>query len=135
MITALDSSVLLDVLANDPRHGAASFDAIEACRAQGRLIVSPIVWAEVRAFFDSGETLRDNLRNAGISFDPIDEPTADLAGVMWKEYRRRGGKRERLLPDFLVAAHAKVRAERFLTRDRGFFLRYFRGLEVIEPGS
>jgi hypothetical protein len=43
------------------------------------------------------------------------------------------GPRKRLVADFLVAAHAQVRTGRLLTRDRGFFRRYFTELDVVEP--
>jgi predicted nucleic acid-binding protein len=44
-----------------------------------------------------------------------------------------GGSRTALVPDFLVAAHAAVRADRLLTRDRGFARRYFRRLRIVDP--
>jgi hypothetical protein len=37
------------------------------------------------------------------------------------------------VPDFLVGAHALERADALLTRDRGFYRRYFKGLRIIEP--
>lgn len=58
-----------------------------------------------------------------------------LAGETWMRYRRQGGQRTRLVADFLVAAHAQIRAGRLLTRGRGFFRIYFEALEIIEPGS
>jgi len=133
VITAVDTSVLLDVLANDARFGTASLDALEAARLRGRLIVCPIVWAELRAFFDEDRTLAGALGSAGILFDPFDEPTASLAGAQWRSYRRSGGRRTRLVSDFLVGAHAQVRAGRLLTRDRGFYRRYFDALSITEP--
>lgn len=133
MITAIDTSVLLDVLADDPRHGGNSLDALKRCRDRGRLVVSPIVWSEIRAFFGSDEELEGVLTDGGIEFDPIDRSSADLAGAMWRAYRRRGGSRDRILADFVIAAHARRRANRLLTRDRGFQRRYFGRLEIVLP--
>ena len=133
MITAVDSSVVLDVLTDSPGHRQASLEALEkACRA-GSVVVCPVVWAEVRAAFDDVETMAEALEAASITFDTFDRASSDLAGALWKEYRRQGGTRRRLISDFLVAAHAQVQADGLLTRDRGFSRRYFQDLEVIDP--
>jgi predicted nucleic acid-binding protein len=67
----------------------------------------------------------------GISFDPFDQMCADIAGQLWREYRRRGGSRERIVPDFLIGAHAQVRGGRLLTRDRGFYKQWFGDLQLL----
>jgi len=135
LITAVDSSVLLDVLENDPRYGVSSLEALRRARRAGSIVACPVVWAETRAFFPSSLHMREALAVAQITFDPFDEDIASLAGETWMRYRRQGGQRTRLVADFLVAAHAQVRAGRLLTRDRGFFRNYFEALEIIEPGS
>lgn len=133
MISAVDSSVLLDILLDDPAHRAASFAALREARARGPLILCPVVWAEVRAALEVPNRISTLLGTAGIAFDPFDEQCADLAGDIWQAYRRRGGKRTVIIPDFLVGAHAMVRAGQLLARDRGFLREYFRGLKVIDP--
>ena len=133
MVTAIDSSVLLDVLTNDPDHGHASLQALDAARGLGRLVVCPVVWAEVGAFFDDTDRMRLALDAAGITFDPFDEISASLAAHHWRRYRRQGGQRIRVIADFLIAAHAETRAQALLTRDRGFYRRYFETLRVVEP--
>ena len=133
MITAVDSSVLLDVILDDPTFREGSLRALKRCREAGALLVCPVVWAEVRAALRDPGRIEALLSGTGIGFDPFDQPCAELAGDLWREYQRRGGRREHLIPDFLVGAHAQTRRARLLARDRGFFRRYFRRLEVVEP--
>lgn len=133
MITAVDSSVLLDVILDDPKQGPASLAALKDARRGGALVICPVVWAEVRAALRNPETIEGVLGAAGIAFDPFDQECADRAGDHWRDYRRAGGKRTALVPDFLVGAHAELRAARLLSRDRGFLRRHFADLEVIDP--
>jgi predicted nucleic acid-binding protein len=38
-----------------------------------------------------------------------------------------------MVPDYLVAAHARLQADRLITRDRGFLSQAFAGLKVLDP--
>ena len=67
----------------------------------------------------------------GIRVISLDRETAYLAGTRWKQYRESGGKRNRVLADFLIGAHAMMHAERLLTRDRGFYKKYFSELSIF----
>ena len=131
MVTAVDSSVLLDVLTDDPARRADSLAALREARQVGPLLICPVVWAEVRAFFSDAAEMHTAFANAGVNFDPFDRDCADLAGEMWRQYRASGGKRTRLIADFLIGAHAQVRGGRLLSHDRGFFRRYFSKLQIL----
>ncbi len=135
VITALDSSVLLDVLLEDPTHRDGSLAALRLRTPRERSSWGgcPVVWSEVRAALREPRRIAEYLGAAGIHFDPFDEACSDLAGDLWRAYRRSGGQRHHLIPDFLIGAHARLRADRLLARDRGFFRRRFSGLEVLDP--
>lgn len=75
------------------------------------------------------------LGDLGVGFSAIDMTVAVDAGASWGAYRRRGGARERIVADFLIAAHAAHRADRLLTRDRGFGTAGQPGLEIVDPGA
>jgi predicted nucleic acid-binding protein len=132
MITAVDTSVLLDVILDDEKY-RASLAALQSARSAGALIVCPVVWAEVRATLEDPSTIGQVLGAAGIAFDPFDAACADAAGDLWRTYKSHGGKRTHLIPDFLIGVHAMVRTGRLLARDRGFFRGYFKQLTVVEP--
>ena len=53
--------------------------------------------------------------------------------VIHDRYRKAGGKRLRLIADFLIGAHAAMRATRLATKDDGFFRAQFRKLSVVRP--
>ena len=40
---------------------------------------------------------------------------------------------DRIVPDFIIGAHARQQSDRLLTRDRGFYRSWFAGLTVLDP--
>jgi predicted nucleic acid-binding protein len=131
MVTAVDSSVLLDVLVNSP-DAARSERALQDASAQGSLIVCECVIAEIRPAISEAKMM-EVLTDWKLRFVPSSLESALRAGEIYAEYLRRKGRAPRVVPDFLIGAHAVYHADRLLARDRGYLRSYFRGLTVLEP--
>ncbi len=130
---AVDSSVLLDVLAGDPRFGEASTQAVADALAMGEVVVCDAVVAEVQTMLDTRETAMDALAEFGVRHEPTTLQAAVRAGHMQRRFRDRGGRRERVVADFLIGAHALMQCDALITRDAAFYRDYFKGLKVIVP--
>ncbi|HEV2975660.1 MAG TPA: type II toxin-antitoxin system VapC family toxin [Solirubrobacteraceae bacterium] len=133
MITAVDTNVLIDVFDADAEFGLSSARAVRRCLGQGALVACEAVWAETAAHFAEPGDAEAALAKLRVEFSPLSSSAASGAGRSWRAYRRSGGSRDRVVPDFLVGAHALHQADRLLTRDRGFYRRYFEDLEILDP--
>lgn len=56
-----------------------------------------------------------------------------LAGKVFTQYRKAGGSRAGVLPDFFIGAHAIVADLPLLTRDADRYRSYFPALTLILP--
>jgi len=133
MITALDSNVLIDVLGADATFGTASSAALREATRSGALIVSEVVWAETASWYRSEQEAAEVLGDLRVQLVATGTSAAYAAGAVWAAYRRRGGRRERVVADFLVGAHAAAHADRLLTRDYGFYRARFKDLAIVDP--
>ena len=134
MKVAVDSSVLLDVLGADPVHGVRSREALRRAYDTGAVVACDIVWAEVRAHYQTDAAFDEALNLLGIQFEPISKEAAAMAGKFWRDLRgKSGASRLRVVADLLIGAHALSQCDALLTRDRGFYGSRFKGLRIIEP--
>jgi predicted nucleic acid-binding protein len=132
VITAIDTSVLLDVFGADANFGPGSAAAVQACLVSGSVIACEIVWAETAASFPAAPEAEAALKRLRVDFSPLDAATSLAAGLHWRTSRRAGGTRERVIADFVIGAHALASADQLLTRDRGFYRTYFKDLQIID---
>ena len=135
---AIDTSVLIDLLGDDPRAMAAE-DALRAALARGPVVACDVVVGEVVAGLGHGAIVSDALDEAGIAFSALEFRSAVRAGEMQRKYTQRARAAgqapgtPRTMPDFLVGAHALLQCNGLITRDEGFVRDYFKGLKVIVP--
>ena len=128
MITAVDTSVLLDVFLPDERHGPESKKLLTNAYDRGAILVCDVVYAELVSAFNERSALDGALREISATVSPLDTAIAYEAGLRWFRYRQ-AGPRGRIISDFLIGAHAAITADTFLTRDRGFYATYFPELQ------
>ncbi len=133
MTTAVDTSILLDILRPNPEFVEQSAGLIEASSMEGRLVICDLVYAELAANFTTTDELDSFLRDSQIRCESSNTAALFLAGRLWRAYRSAGGERERIIADFVIGAHAQVQASRLATRDRGFYRTYFRDLPAVSP--
>jgi predicted nucleic acid-binding protein len=131
MISAVDTNVLLDVFLPDKRFAEQSAGLLKVAYDEGALLICEIVYAELVPQFNDRHTLDSALATLNITISPSSPDVAFLAGERWGQYRKAGGARKRIVTDFLIGAHAAIKAERFLTRDRGLYKSYFEELIIL----
>jgi len=130
--TVVDSSVLLDVFTEDRRWLPWSEEQLIAAAQRGALILNAVVLAEVAPRFSHIEALHDALPSMAV-LEEIPTEASFLAGHAHAAYRRAGGSRQAVLPDFLIGAHAAVTGRPLLTRDPRRIATYIPGAELISP--
>ncbi len=131
--TLVDSSVLLDVLTEDPEWCDRSAQALAEASETGPLVIDPLVYAEVSVRFSRIEDLEAALPPDFFRREALPWEAAFLAGKCFVRYRRAGGERRSPLPDFYIGAHAAVRGWSILTRDPARFRTYFPTLKITTP--
>lgn len=132
---ALDSSVLIDLLADGPDADAAEA-CLRQCLSAGPVVISEVALAEVCSALQDGAEALAVLEEMSIRFSPIEAKAALRAGEMQRRHRQRGGTaaaRTRAVPDFLIGAHALLQCNGLITRDDAFYRDYFKGLKLIVP--
>ena len=133
MITAVDTNVLLDILLPNVGFFDNSARALEDSATGGSLVICDIVYAELCAHFQTQRQCDEFLQDSDIRAEPVGSPASFLASRIWRAYRLQGGKRNRILSDFLIGAHAQLHASRLLSRDRGFYQEMFPSLSLLDP--
>ena len=156
MITAVDTNVLLDILIPDEAFSRSSKELLDEYVSKGQLVICELVYSELSSQFSDEQDFRAFLSDTGIRLVPSSQHVLYLAGKTWRDYSNNRktllqcpscGKsisavcpackssvkiRQHIISDFMIGAHAFDHAELLLSRDRGFYKTYFRGLKVVQ---
>ena len=132
-MTLVDTNVLLDILTNDPAWAEWSIANLRRQMASGPLVINEVVYAELAVNGPTEADLKESVRLLRLQLDRTPETALFLAGVAFRQYRRSGGVRTGVLPDFFIGAHAQVARLPILTRDVKRFRTYFPKVTLIAP--
>ena len=137
MRTALDTNILSLVWSGGPLAATIAAHLSEA-RGQGALVVCAPVFVELSAIPTGNaqrvEKLLDEM-NIAVDFDLGEDvwrfTATSFAAYAIRRRRSEGGSPKRLLPDFVIAAHALLKADRLMTRDTSRYAQDFPSLRLI----
>ena len=129
----VDTNVLVDLLTNDPTWAEWSISQLRAQAQIYRLVINPVIYAELSLTFITVESLDDTLAILQIPVVEIPKPALFLAGKAFVQYRRQGGTKSNVLADFFIGAHAAVSGYPVLTQDVRRYGSYFPTVKLVAP--
>ena len=129
----VDTNVVLDVVTDDPLWAEWSQQQLVLAAAQDDLAINDIVYAELSVRYSTIDDLDRMIGEARLAWATIPRPALFLAGKAFQRYRRAGGLRTGVLPDFFIGAHAVIANTLLITRDAARYRTYFPGIMLIAP--
>jgi len=128
-----DTSVLLDIVRNDPIWGRRSRQALDDASANDEVVINDVIFAELSVRYPTFESFEATLALVPLSHRQIPHRALFLAAKAFQRYRQRGGTRTGVLPDFFIGAHAAVEGASLLTRDPRHVRGNFPTVPLISP--
>ena len=129
----VDSNIIFDILDKDPVWLSWSVMQLRNFAIRDELAINPVVYAEISPRFPAPAEVDEVLAEMEIKLLSIPRAAAFLAGKAFVQYRRQGGTKGNVLPDFFIGAHAFVLGCALLTRDIRRYAAYFPGVALIAP--
>ncbi len=129
----VDTSVILDIVENDPQWALWSQSQLDAASLKFCLVINPVIYTELSIAYRRIEELEAMIKSSQLRLESIPREALFLAGRVFLKYRQRRGSKSGVLPDFFIGAHAAVAGIPLLTRDVSRYRTYFPSLELIAP--
>ena len=134
MPVLVDTNVIIDVITDDPDWADWSIRQLEAHEPHG-LAINPVIYAELCFGFSAAAPVDALVKQFGLSWHEVPRPGLFKAAKAFEAYRRRGGAKLSVLPDFFVGGHAEAAGMPVLTRDTCRYRTYFPAVRLICPGA
>jgi predicted nucleic acid-binding protein len=131
----VDTNVVVDVWQDDAEWSTWSVAQLRAQSLVHELTINPIIYAELSLNYASIETLDARVADLGLTLRELPRAALFVAGKAFRMYRRAGGGKTGVLPDFFIGAHAAVLDCAILTRDAGRYRNYFPTVELLTPAN
>lgn len=133
MAVLVDTNVLVDLAVRDPEWLDWSRSALTKAERIGPLVINPVIFAEFSVRYEHYDEVEALLPPEHFAREGLPWAAAFAAGAAFRKYRKSGGGRERVLPDFLIGAHAVIRDYAIVTRDSKGYRSYFPTVQLITP--
>ncbi|WP_086995041.1 type II toxin-antitoxin system VapC family toxin [Rhizobium sullae] len=133
MATLIDTNVLVDLaMPTSDWHGWSRQRALDVFK-RGPVLINPIIYSEFSVRYRNMDEVDRLLPQDEFRRENLPWAAAFAAAAAFRVYRKSGGERESILPDFLIGAHAAIRGYTVLTRDPKGYHSYFPSLDLITP--
>jgi predicted nucleic acid-binding protein len=129
----VDSNIIFDMWDHDPVWEPWSRSQFLRLSLLEETAINPIIFGELASRFGNRANLDQALESLRLILIGIPREAAFLAGKAFVEYRKRGGMKTGVLPDFFIGAHAAVMSATLLTRDVMRYKTYFPSVRLITP--
>ena len=129
----IDSNIFLHIVNPEDEASGRILEAFQTVSLTSPVYINPIIFAEISPGFGECTVVERFLAGLGVTIVGLSPDDAFRAGQAFLAYRRNGGPRTSILPDFLIGAQAESRGWQILTRDPKRFLSYFPNVELIDP--
>ncbi|MBY3197770.1 type II toxin-antitoxin system VapC family toxin [Rhizobium laguerreae] len=135
MATLVDTNILVDLaVVGSDWHSWSRRKMLDVFK-DGPVLINPIIYSEFSVRYDDVDEVDRLLPQDEFRRENLPWPAAFAAAAAFRLYRRAGGGRERVLPDFFIGAHAAIRGYRILTRDPSGYRSYFPSVDLITPDT
>jgi predicted nucleic acid-binding protein len=131
----VDTNVLIDVVQNDATWADWSIGQLRAQSKLRTLAINPVIYAEFSLAFSGIELVEQAVAELGLAVLPLSKPALFLAARAFLHYKRTGGSKSNVLPDFFIGAQAATENLPILTRDVRRYSTYFPTVKLISPAA